>query len=92
MDGVGLALLDNWSRSQAKVHLLDEFFDSRGFLDDEGEPRGAVRVYFSALNSARLAATRLSEHLKARGVRGETLEDYLTENYSNGSSGEEPSA
>ena len=37
-----------------------------------------------------LEATVLARHLKARGVRGETLEDYLTENYSNG--GEEPSA
>jgi hypothetical protein len=74
-------LLDNWSRAQAKVNLLDQFFELRGFLDEEGEVRGPVRVYFTAINSARLAATRLSEHLKGRGVKGETLESYLSENY-----------
>jgi len=87
MDGVGLALLDNWSRAQAKTQLLDDYFDARGFLDDEGEPRGPAKLYFTAINSARLAATRLSEHLKARGVRGETLEDYLETKY--GSNGDE---
>ena len=81
VDGVGLALLDNWSRAQAKVSLLDLYFEQRGFLDPEGEPNGAARVYFTALNSARLAATRLSEHLKACGAKGETLEDYLEERY-----------
>lgn len=84
VDGVGLALLDNWSRAQAKVSLLDVYFDERGFLDAEGEPNGAAKVYFTALNSARLAATRLAEHLRSRGVKGETLEDYLDETYGNG--------
>ena len=59
-----------------KVVLLDSYFDARGFLDDQGEPNAAARIYFTSINSARLAATRLSEHLKARGVRGETLESY----------------
>jgi len=81
MDGVGLALLDNWARAQSKVQLLDVYFDDRGFLTDEGEPNAAARLYFTSLNSARLAATRLSEHLKARGVQGETLEEYLAEEY-----------
>jgi hypothetical protein len=84
MDGVGLALLDNWSRSQSKVHLMDLFFEDHGFLNEDGEPNAAARCYFTALNSTRLAATRLSEHLKARGVKGETLEGYLDENYGNG--------
>ena len=68
LDGLGLALLDNWSRAQAKVELLDRYFAAAGFLDASGEPRPAAKVYFADLNSARLAADRLAEHLKARGV------------------------
>ncbi len=90
MDGVGLALLDNWSRAQAKISLLDQYFDVKGFLDEEGAPNAAAKVYFTALNSARLAATRLSEHLRVRGVKGETLEDYLIDNY--GENGDEGAA
>jgi len=81
LDGVGAALLDNWSRSQGKVMLLDLFFEKEGFLDPQGMPRDAARIYFQAVNSARLSATRLAEHLKARGVKGETLESYLQETY-----------
>jgi hypothetical protein len=88
IDGIGLCLLDNWSRAQGKVSLMDLFFEEHGFLDEQGEPRGAVRVYFAAVNSARLAATRLSEHLRSRGVKGETLEDYLETQYGNGDESE----
>jgi hypothetical protein len=68
LDGIGLALLDNWARAQAKVELLDRYFAESGFLDEAGEPRPAGKVYFTALNSARLAAVRLADHLKARRV------------------------
>jgi hypothetical protein len=68
LDGVGLALLDNWARAQAKVELLDQHFARVGLLDDEGEPIGATKLYFTALNSARLAVARLAEHLKVRGA------------------------
>jgi hypothetical protein len=68
LDGVGAALLDNWSRAQAKVEILDWHFEQVGLLDESGEPRGATRIYFTALNSARLSAVRLSEHLKTRGL------------------------
>jgi hypothetical protein len=87
LDGVGMALLDNWSRAQAKVQLMDAHFDAAGFLLESGEPNGAAKLYFTALNSARLSATRLSEHLKARGVKGETLESYLESEY--GENGDE---
>jgi hypothetical protein len=66
LDGVGLALLDNWARAQAKVELLDAWFDAHGLIGPEGEPRAPLKVYFTALNSARLAATRLAEHLRER--------------------------
>jgi hypothetical protein len=68
LDGVALALLDNWARAQGKVELLDQHFAAIGLLDSDGEPRAATRVYFTALNSARLAAVRLAEHLKTRRV------------------------
>jgi hypothetical protein len=67
LDGVGLAFLDSWARAQAKVELLDSHFDRVGFLDRRGKPRAAVAVYFTALNSARLAADRFTKHLRERG-------------------------
>jgi hypothetical protein len=66
LDGIGRALLDNWARAQAKVELCDRYFAERGFLDEGGEPVPATKVYFVAVNSARLALVRLQEHLKAR--------------------------
>lgn len=64
LDGVSRALLDNWARAQAKVELLDRHFEERGgLLDDGGEPLPATRIYFTALNSARLALARLSERV-----------------------------
>jgi hypothetical protein len=42
LDGLGLALLDNWARAQAKVELLDRYFAAAGFLDAAGEPRPAA--------------------------------------------------
>jgi len=45
LDGVGVALLDNWSRAHSKVLLLDDFFAREGLLDENGEPRGATKFY-----------------------------------------------
>jgi hypothetical protein len=71
LDGIALALLDNWSRAQSKVELCDRWYAEHGFLDEHGEPHGPSKLYFTAMNCARLAATRLAEHVKARGL-GET--------------------
>lgn len=81
MDGVGLAFLDGWARAQAKVQLLDLYFDEHGFLDGKGRPQAAATLYFTATNAARLAATRLSEHLRSRGVKSESLDSYLEQEY-----------
>ena len=81
LDGVGRALLDNWARAQAKVELLDRYFAARGFLDEAGEPVAATRLYFVAVNSARLAIVRLSEHLRERSGRDE-LERWIEARYS----------
>ena len=51
LDGIGRALLDNWARAQAKVELLDRWFEANGFLDPDGEPVPATKVYFTAVNS-----------------------------------------
>jgi len=84
LDGLGLALLDNWSRAQAKVELLDRDFDANGFLDGDGNPRGGVAVYFAALNSAARTLTKLEAYMRDRArdpvaelnrYLGETFED-----------------
>lgn len=69
LDGIGLALLDNWARAQAKVELMDEWATRHGWLTDEGDTPPFTKVYFAALNSARNSLSRLSEHLKATGRR-----------------------
>jgi len=80
MEGIGLAMLDNWSRAQAKVEILDAWFADHGLLDGEGKPHDATKVYFTALNSAARALVRLSEHMKQPRQR-DALSDYLTETY-----------
>lgn len=66
LDGIGMALLDNWARAQAKVELLDQWLAEHGILEADGEPKPPMKIYFTALNCARLAATRLAEHLRDR--------------------------
>jgi hypothetical protein len=57
------------------VELLDRHFAERGLLDEAGEPRAATKVYFTALNSARLALVRLEENLSKREGAGPSLAD-----------------
>jgi hypothetical protein len=88
LEGLGLALLDNWARAQAKVALLDDHFAEVGFLDEDGEPVPATKVYFTALNTARLALTRLNEHMRERTRQpGAALAEYLEASYSEDHSG-----
>lgn len=68
LDGIGKALLDNWARAQAKVDLCDRYFAEHGFLDPDGEPKAPSKVYFTAINSSRLALQRLREHLREQDV------------------------
>ena len=74
VDAVGLALLDSWSRAQAKVELLDSWFAEHGFLDAAGEPRAAAKTYFTALNAARSAMVRLADHLRGRALGPDPLD------------------
>jgi hypothetical protein len=66
LDAIGRARLDGWARAQAKCELLDRYFSEHGLFNDKGEPRPAAAIYFTALNSARLALTKLEEHLHSR--------------------------
>jgi hypothetical protein len=86
LDGIALGYVDGWARSQAKITILDEHFERQGLVDAEGNVDAAMRVYFTAINSARLALNRLSEHLAKHGVAGgESLQDYIDAEYgSNG--------
>src|SRR5450759_1459246 len=75
LDGVALAYLDAWARAAAKVRLMDAWAQEHGFLDSDGNPPPFATIYFTALNSARLALSRLEAHLPAldsfeAGVRG----------------------
>jgi hypothetical protein len=73
LDGLGLAFLDAWARAQAKVELMDTWFETNGFLEPvSGEPTGPVKIYFTACNTARLAASRLEAHLRAREMKIES--------------------
>jgi len=69
LDGIGQGYLDLWARAQSKVELMDAWSAEHGFITDEGKPPGFVAVYLAAVNSARLALTKLEEHLRARNKR-----------------------
>jgi hypothetical protein len=83
LEGIGLALLDNWARAQAKVELLDAHFAQHGLIDAAGEPSPATKLYFTALNSTRLALKLLEQNLVERHkAKGGALSSYLRDNYS----------
>jgi hypothetical protein len=65
LESVGQALLGNWARAAAVLHLLDEYAASAGWLDEAGDPRGFTRLYVSMLNAERLALGKLADHLRA---------------------------
>lgn len=67
LDSVGRALLTNWARAAAALHLMDEYAEQNGWLDAEGQPRGFARMYVSMLNAERLALRALGDQLRDRG-------------------------
>jgi hypothetical protein len=53
-----------------------------GWLDEDGQPPAFVKVYFSALNSARLALRQLEQNLVEQGkAKGDALRAYLAAHY-----------
>jgi hypothetical protein len=89
LDGISLGLIDNWARAQSKVTILDEFFSEQGLIRN-GEIDGALRVYFTGVNSARMALGRLAEHLAKAGEQTEDLDDYIDAAYGNGETPADP--
>lgn len=81
LDGVANGLLDNWARAQAKVTIMDEHFAVHGFIREDGEPEPVTRIYFVALNSARLALTRFGEYQKTRRRVSDELAEYIDAKY-----------
>lgn len=55
LESVGEALLLNWSRAAAALHLMDAYAEEHGLLKPDGEPHGFTRLYVSMLNAERLA-------------------------------------
>ena len=83
LDGIALGLIDNWARAQSKVSILDQFFSEPGLVR-EGEVDPALRVYFTGVNSARMALGRLAEHLAKIGGPADELGEYIDATYGNG--------
>ena len=92
LDPVGWVLIDLLSRSLAKLAILDRYYAETGVVREDGSGSPTLPLYVSMLNSARLTASRLAEHLARQGAPvTETLESYIEANYSprvaNGDSG-----
>lgn len=82
LSAVEAVLVDVLARFLAKAELIDRYFEGRGILEADGEPKGALASYFAALNGARLTAKQLGEQLdKRRDGSEETLEAYIEANY-----------
>jgi hypothetical protein len=82
VDGLGRALLNNWSRAAAALSVMDEYAAREGWLKPDGEPRGFARLYVSMLNSERLALAKLEDYLRRRKHdAADELHAYLEANY-----------
>jgi len=78
LESVGRALLQNWARAAAALSLMDDYAQTVGWLDGEGNPRGFTRLYVSMLNSERLALRDLEKHIRAANTDAATqLRAYL---------------
>jgi hypothetical protein len=51
LGSVGQALLLNWAQSAGALHLLDEYAQREGWLDEEGNPLGFATLYVRLLNA-----------------------------------------
>ena len=84
LDGISLALVDGWARAHAVVTILTEHYTQNGLFRPDGEVDPSLRTFFTGINSSRLQLQRLAEHLAKVGGQGETLDDYIIEQYGNG--------
>jgi hypothetical protein len=83
LDPFSAVHVDLLARSLSKIQLIDEFYAVRGqVVDADGQPEPSLPIYVSLLNSARLTAAKLSEHLNRKGRPATSLQDYIDARYS----------
>jgi hypothetical protein len=82
LDGIGQALLLNWSRAAAALTLMDAYAGEHGWLDPAGAPRPFTTIYLAVLNTEQRCLSRLDGHLRERNRdRGRALRDYVESEY-----------
>lgn len=87
LDPLARGYLDTYVRLTSKLDLIDAYLAEHGLIRPDGELQPVMRAYVSIANGARLALSRLEEHLARRGDRGDPLASYLAENYPGGRDG-----
>ena len=81
LDAISAVYVDVLARSLGKAALLDHFYAERGIVREDGSGEPTLAFYMSALNQARLTATKLAEHLERQDVNAPSLEDYIDAKY-----------
>jgi hypothetical protein len=83
LDPFAAVHIDLVARSLSKIALIDEHYASRGqVVDADGQPAASLPIYVALLNSARLTAAKLAEHMHRRGTPATSLADYIDQRYS----------
>lgn len=79
LDPLARGYLDVYVRLTSKVELIDAYVEEHGLIRADGDPQPVMRLYVALANSARLALTRLEEHLRTRKRdAGAVLAEYLS--------------
>ena len=71
LDAVGLAYLDLYCASKARVELMSAHAERHPFIDGDGKPAGYASIYFKAIGGARAALDRFVAHMSERARRSE---------------------
>ena len=72
--------MDSYCRLVAKIDLIDKYVAEHGLIKADGNPQPVLALYVSLANSARLALTRLEDHLrKTKRDPATVLQQYLAE-------------
>ncbi len=81
LDAIAGVMVDLLARSLSKLQLLDTYYIQHGIVRVDGEPEPSLNAYLALLNTSRLTASKLAEHMASQGRRGPTLEDYIDAQY-----------
>ncbi len=83
LDTFAAVHVDLLARSLSKIQLIDEHYASQGqVVDADGQPAASLPIYVALLNSARLTAAKLAEHMNRKGAPTASLADYIDARYS----------